>query len=435
MIEDLRNIPSRFFSHKDHRRLFNNFLSLSTLNALNLLLPLATLPYLVRVLGPEKYGIVSFAYALMVYFLLVANYGFQLSATQWISISREDPRKTNEIFSTVIAIRILLAVAGFAVLLVLTSFVKPFSDDPAVYFYSFGFVAGLCLIPSWYFQGIEKMHFVTVVNVIPRVIFTVLIFVFIHGPEDYRYVNLLNSIGAVIGGVASIILAVRKFGIRLVFPSLKTIGYYLRSGWNIFVSTVSISLYRESNTFLLGLFTNYSVVAYYSAAEKIIKAIQSVLNPVSESLFPYISHRFSNEPDRAKNITVLKRIGKYYGAVLLVLSVLLLLFAPLVSGVLLGKGFVSSVLDLRIMSLVILFGGLNYLFGIIGLINLGASKYFTRAVLVSGLVSLAFTILLSPYLVDRAASMALLLSEILLLVQVIWYLSKVQRQPLQTSAV
>jgi polysaccharide transporter, PST family len=434
MPETLRTKWSQIINRAEYRRIFHNFLSLSTLGALNVLLPLITLPYLVRVLGPEKYGIISFAYALMVYFLMVSNYGFQLSATQLISVSRNDREKTSEIFISVITIRLLLTLAGLVVLIFLATFIHPFCEDPLVYYYSFGIVLGQCLIPTWYFQGIEKMHFVTIINSVPRLIFTVLTFVFIRGPGDYIYVNLLISIGALIGGIASLVLTVSRFGILAKLPSWSSILFYLRYGWHVFISTISISLYRESNTFLLGLFTNYTVVGYYSAAEKILKAIQSVLTPVTESLFPYFSFRFKEEADTRQNINFLNKISKYYGAVLAGISILLLLLAPFIVKLFLGKEYLASILDLRIMSFVIFFGGLNYLFGIIGLINLGRSNYFTRAVLVSGLVSLAITISLAPFLFDRAAALAMLVSEIMLLAQILFVLNRIRNKPVQSAA-
>ncbi|WP_083761127.1 oligosaccharide flippase family protein [Thermoanaerobacter italicus] len=79
------------------KRLITNIFSLSLLQIANYVLPLLTVPYLVRVLGPEKYGLISFSQAFIQYFILLTDYGFNLSATRKISIYRDDKEKISEV--------------------------------------------------------------------------------------------------------------------------------------------------------------------------------------------------------------------------------------------------------------------------------------------------------------------------------------------------
>ena len=76
--------------------LVQNTLMLYLLTFSNYFLGLIVAPYETRVLGTEGYGILGAATAVMVYFQLVIDFGFLLSATRDIAQIREDKREVKD---------------------------------------------------------------------------------------------------------------------------------------------------------------------------------------------------------------------------------------------------------------------------------------------------------------------------------------------------
>jgi PST family polysaccharide transporter len=414
------------YYRKNYGRIIENFFSLSVLNAISFLFPLITVPFLTRVLGPEKFGVVSFALIIIQYFIILTTFGFSYSATQQISINQHNKNKVSNIFSAVIGIKLFLtAICGIIMVFLILCF-KQFRVEYVIYIYSFGMVIGDALVPVWLFQGMERMKYITIVNFISKLAFTLMIFVFVRNEADYIFVPLLNTFGSLIAGILSFIIAYRIFKLSIVFPKISEIKIQLKEAWPIFVSTFSINLYRNANILFLGLFTNYTIVGYYSSAEKVIKGIQSLITPVSDALFPFMSKRF-NTDNTEKNVKFLFRLSKYYFVPLTIISFIFLVFASPVVTVFLGSKFIPSISDIQVMSFVILFGGMNYFLGILGLVNMGYKKRFMVFVAITGLVSIINLPILIYFFKDIGASASMLISEFVLFVLLASFLIKLKK--------
>ena len=135
-----------------------NFISLSSLQAINYFLPALLLPYLFRVLGPAKFGLIFFAQSFVQYFAILTDYGFSLSASRELALCRDRKTKMCEIFSSVMTVKLLLALVAFGILIAIVRFIPKFRADWQIYTLSFGAVLGNTLFPVWFFQGTEKMR-------------------------------------------------------------------------------------------------------------------------------------------------------------------------------------------------------------------------------------------------------------------------------------
>lgn len=310
MLYKLTNIANT----EEKKRLLSNFFSLSVLQGANYILPLVTVPYLVRVLGAEYYGLLAFASATVAYFQILTDYGFNLTATREISIHREDKAKVTEIFSSVMIIKFILMLLSFLLLTILVFSFEKFRKDALVYFLSFGMVVGQVLFPVWFFQGMEQMKYITYLNLLAKSIFTIAIFIFLKTQHDFYFVPLLNSIGYLITGFCSLYLVKKRFGLNFSFQNIVTIKYYLVDGWHVFISRFYVSLYTTTNLFLLGLFTNNTTLGYYSIADKIVVAIGGLFEPANQTIYPFLAKKY------IENFYEFKKAIKKISIIFLVLS-------------------------------------------------------------------------------------------------------------------
>ena len=392
-----------------YRRLIQNFTSLSILQIANYLFPLIVLPYVVRVLGPAKYGLINFAAAFIAYFNLISDYGFSLSGTKEISIIRDDKEKLSKTFSTIITIKLLLSIVSFLIFISIVYFIPFFKNNWEVYLLSYGFVIGGVLFPSWFYQGMEQMKYITIIQVVIRSIVTVLIFILIKEESDYLLLVLLNSIAQILIGIFGIVISLVKFKIKFRLPSFEEIRNQLKSGWNIFQSMIAINIYTTSNTFILGLFASETVVGYYVAADKIRMAFQGIQSVLSQTVFPYVTSLAKESYE--KYILFIKKLLKLEFVIGFSVSLLLFVFSPQLVELLLGEKFAASGELLRIISALPLLISLSNVFGIQIMLPLGYDKSFNLVISLSALLHIILLLVLVPKYFAVGTAVAVVITE------------------------
>lgn len=404
----------------DDKRVIKNIIFLGLQQGANYILPLITLPYLVRVLGPEKFGLLSFATATILYFTILTDYGFNLSATRNISINRTDESVKNEIFSSVLIIKFFLTLISFLLLFFLLSSVEKFHQNQMVYFVTFGIVIGQAIYPVWYFQGMESLQNVTILNIGVKFIFSLLVFVLVKNPDDFIIVPILTSLGSIVFGLLSLWVLFRKFSVKFRLQKLSVLKKHLLDGWHVFFSNIAISFYTISTTFILGFFANNTIVGYYSAADKILQAVKSIYSPISQSIYPLISKKLHE--NTILGIAFVKRIIQKVGIFMLLISLLLFFFSKPIVYFLLGDKFHESVILLKVMSILPLLVSLSNLYGIQTMLNLGFQKMFSKIIFIAALLGIILSLALVPIYKGLGTSIVIVLVELFVTLSMYYFL-------------
>ncbi len=411
---------------KNNKKIIENFFSISLLNAISHIISFFIVPYLAVVLGFEKYGAYLFMYTIAIYIKLFGMYGFYLSVTRLVSIHRDDREKINAIFNATIFSRVLLTTVA-SVVVGVAVFALMEKDDFLMFLFSLGIVYGDVFIPTWLFQGMEEMRNITIVNVVSKIIFAVLIFVIIKEQGDYIYVLVLNSCGYVAAGILSMIIAFKYYKLSFALPRRSDVVELFKDGWHIFISNIGMELYRNSNGFLLGIFVSDTALGIFSAVEKVVKVGQVIINALPMAIFPHASRMFHG-------VGVNESVAKL--AKMLRVSFVLLLFAALIFAcsprllVLFLQELDYNVAKYLVwlMAPALLFGCLNYIIGIVGLINLNASDLFQRNIWITGIVSVALMLVFCKAYSYYAAAAVWSISEALLFLLCLWSLKVVKQK-------
>ena len=370
----------------ENRVLTENFIALVLTQVVSYVIPLISLPYLSRVLGVEKFGLVFWAQAMVQYFMIFTEFGFSTSAVRDISINRDNKEKISQIFSSIMAIKFVFICICFVILSILVVFIPKFHHEWLLFYLTFFMVIGNAIYPIWFFQGIEHMKYITFLNITAKGLFLFLIFIFVKQPNDYILVAILNSMGFMIAGIIGICLAYKRFGLRIVKPKIDEIKYQIKYSSEFFLSRVAVAGYTNTNAFVIGLICNPIMVAYYTAAEKIFQAMNGLSAPIGQVLYPFMA--------KQRDINKFKKI--FYPSLLFLagMCIFMFIFAKPVVSIFYGTEMITAYKVLRIFCFTILCSFITCLIGYPLLAAMGHSKEANFSVVYASLVHISGLLIL-----------------------------------------
>ena len=373
---------------KRNKLLLENFSYLSILQLFSLLFPLITYPYLLRLFGLELYGVIVFAQAIVMNISLLINYGFNLSGTHIIASSREDKTTINETVSSIYIIKASIWFLCLIVYSVVVLYVDYFAKYRLLYLTTYFLTVNEVLLPVWYFQGIEKMKYMTFINLGVRCIFVILIFIIVKRPDQYYYVPLLNSVGAVLGGMAALIIVFRFHRVSFKLPKYSILKKYFNNSTPFFISSLSINVYAYLGKLVVGSFLGMKEISIYDMAEKITSLMKIPGGLAVQASFPRIC--------KVKSIRFVNQIMGCTVIGVVVLYIILLIFTNKLVFILSGESIPIAVTVIRILALTSICASINGFFGSNRLVIWGYKNIYMRVAVSGCFIYLA--ILLCLYL-------------------------------------
>jgi len=371
---------------EDGKRIFENFLSLGILRGFQFVIPLVTLPYLVRTIGIDNFGLVNFALSLGAYFGAIIQFGFGITATREIARHRTDEIQLGKIYSATVCATVLLALASaFLFFLIVLSFEK-LNSQLCLYLFTLAFIVCQNLFPVWLFQGLEKMKYISFLMLGANLFYLISLLYFVKEQDDYLLVPLLSAISSFVSLMAAFFLINTKFNIKFITPDRREVINIYKKGYHAFISQFAPTLYNNSAIFILGIFTNNSTVGLYASATKLIDAVVSLAYVLSNAFLPYLSRNINKHK-------IFQRIMLTSGAVL---TLVIFFMAECIVNFLFGADNfeVAFYIQWLAISVFLVFSIMTY--GTNYLMLIGEDRIVRNIALYTSMISFGFALIVIP---------------------------------------
>lgn len=399
-----------------------NILALLMYQGSALLMPLITLPYIARVLGVVEFGRLGLCLAITQYFVLLVDYGFNLSVTAKVAKIQQDSYELTKVFFTTYYAKVLLLIVGMVILCLLSSFAL-IRDNIGLLACCYLIVIGNFLFPLWFLQGIEQMEVIANTNLLARISSIPLILLFVHTSQDVYKVALIQGFTSL---MAAILALIRVYRLKLLtihyMPRFAEVKATLQDSWHYFVSISSVSLYTNTNILILGLMANSTAVGYFAGVDKIKNAMLSVTVPFTQAIYPKVIKLMQENEEQAFLF-----IAKYlivFGLGSLIYSILIFLCAPLIVMILLGKEYINAIQDLQVLAFLPFLVVVNNFFGTQIMLSKNKQKAFMVITIFGGLINVISLFLLAYNYGDLGASISILSTEFIITTVMYAYIHK-----------
>lgn len=389
---------------------FNNLVIYGIGQGFNLITPLLVVPYIVSICGEEGYGKIGVGMALAFFIMVFIDYGSEIVGVKDVAVNRENKDKLESIFITTYTAKFLLLLAMLFVVSILFYFIPYFSKEKALFFLSLSMVIGQFINPTWFLQGVENFKWITILNILSKVIYLVGVFLFLKEPDDYIYSNLIWGIGMIAANGIVWFYIVYKYSFS--FTSLKSseVKKLIKQNFSIFSSQIFVSLQMYSPIVLISFFGGNTLAGQFKIVDQIIVIFKTYLLLFFNFVYPRVCYLL----DKSKKEAL--RFWKLYnglnGAFVFISMIVIALFSLKIVAYFNPKGIVeiSNLLKIAVIIPILQCVSIPLKQLVLGL---NKQREYVKTVMIITIISLVIIMAITPFYNVLGVLLALIITEII----------------------
>jgi len=377
------------------RKITGNYIYNLIYHALNVFLPMVTIPYVTRIIKPAEMGLFSMAQSVYSVVVIIAQFGVLIYGTRAIAIVQDDKtllvERFRHIFSTQVFTTLLFLIPGCIVPLLITGW--------SVTGWIFA-VNGLVILNamvelSWFYNGQEEFRVTITRNIFVKLAAISLIFILVKSEKDIVLYSLIYVVAGFLGNV-SMFLSVKKYSGTLRIFSFKWIDRsIIREAVPFMIPLLLAMIFVEVNRYFVYSISGEAATGIYDQAIKVARMLIILTTALEAVVTPRMS-KFVGSQDYESMRTYFVKI----------FTVLILQTFLVAAGIIIvGNDFVSFFFgpeysDVAVVLQVLAIYPLVFMLdqSVLSLLlrPLGWTKMMLRSILISLAVNIAFNIMLVP---------------------------------------
>lgn len=406
-------------------KLSKNVTWLAAANIVSSLFSTVLFVYLARMLGPDAFGYISYAFTIAFFLANFVDIGL---STYGIREIAKTPHKAHDYVSEIVSFRFLIASALFAMLCAVTLISSHSSSMKAVILASGLMLFTFAVGTEWAFQGVEKMKMVFISCAVTSFLQLGLTLIFVKRPSDLLKAPVIYFLATL--PIIVVFLRLFKYRVLLKKADVKKIFSYLSSAVVIWSISIFAQVYNGLDIFIVGLFRPIEDVGYFTIARRVIGAFIMFMVFLTNAILPRLSHASCNDPDLFKSTT--RKFFRMCVAVTIFVLVPAIFLCERVILIAVGWEYLPAVLPLNIMIVGLVFVLFNLPYST-GLIACGMEKDVMIQTAASAALSLLINFIIIPIYGIIGAAISFTIVEIFAFVWIFWIYEKRIRRTISSK--
>ncbi|WP_339923843.1 oligosaccharide flippase family protein [uncultured Cyclobacterium sp.] len=345
------------YIHLLRHKSFLNLVFLFLIQSSNILVSIVAMPVLIRVVGVEEFGRINLAFSVILLFNVLVGFGYNLSAPKSIALNQGNNKALSEKVSEILWSKLFLAFISLLIIGTLGFVFGYFEDFLLVLWWSTVLLFSEATTSVWFFQGKERMQWVSVINVLTKLVYLLLLVWCINIPRDSYLANFLLGTTALLGNVGLLFFVHFSMNIKLIWPKFPSIFRSIKENVLLFLSSLASHIAINGGLIILSFFASAAVLGPYSIAERIAMVLRMAPVLISQAVFPRASILYYEE--KSKFFSFLAKVELATLGIGVLIIVFIQIAAPFIITLIAGENLKNAVLFLKILSFIPLVSGLN----------------------------------------------------------------------------